>query len=150
MIRLAALLAVLSAPAMAQDVNECDWRSQAQAIVEPWEDNTRTFANGDIRVAILDAIEPALGAYHLLVLSPPYDELGARQCKVISFDRGTGFTTLDIESMIAEYKPGRGLELQLLGRIADPEFDFTNVVNIWVTINQGTGEIATFMELGSE
>ena len=150
MIRLSALLAVLAAPATAQAVLPCDWQARADAIVEPWEEHTRTFANGDVRVAVLDVIEPALGSYYLLVLSPPYDEVGGRQCRVIGFHSGIGFTHLDIGSMIAEYVPGRGLEMQLLGRIADPAYDFTNSVNIWVRLNQSTGEIATFMELGAE
>lgn len=150
MIRLSAFLAVLATPITAQEVLPCDWQARADAIVEPWEDHTRTFANGDVRVAVLDVIEPALGSYYLLILSPPYDEVGGRQCRVIGFHSGMGFTALDIGSMIAEYVPGRGLEMQLLGRIADPEYDFTNAVNIWVTLNQSTGEITTFMELGSE
>ena len=150
MIRAAAALALLASPLTAQEVSDCDWRASAQAIVEPGEDNSRTFANGDVRVALMDAIEPAMGAFHLLVLTPPFDEIGARQCKVISFDQGMGFTTLDISSLQADYVPGRGLELQMLGRIAAPEYDFTNVVNLWVIINQSTGDIATFMELGSE
>ena len=146
----ATLLALGATPLAAQEVLPCDPLGSAQAIAEPWEDHTRTFANGDVRVAVLDTIEPALGSYYLLVLSPPYDELGGRQCRVIGFHGGMGFTTLDIGSMIADYDPARGLVIQLLGRIADPEYDFTNTVNIWVTLNQSTGEITTFSELGSE
>lgn len=145
-----AALALLAAPVAAQEVLPCDNLALADAIVEPWEDHTRTFANGAVRVALLDTIEPALGAFYLLVLSPPIDEVGARQCRVIGFDGGMGFTTLDFASIGADYKPTRGLEIQLLGRIAVPEYDFTNPVNLWVIVNQSSGEISTFMELGSE
>ena len=55
------LLLVLAsaAHASAQSVEDCDWRASAQALIEPWEDNTRTFANGDVRLAVTDTIEPA-------------------------------------------------------------------------------------------
>ena len=37
-----------------------------------------------------------------------------------------------------------------MGRIAVPEYDFTNPVKLWVVINQNSGVAATFMELGPE
>lgn len=148
--RVPVLLSLLASPLAAQEVLPCDNMAFADAIVEPWEDNTRTFANGAVRVALLDAIEPALGSFYFLVLSPPYDDMGQRRCQIIGFDGGVGFTTLDFSSLGAAYEPARGLELQLLGRIAVPEYDFTNPVNLWVIVNQATGEISTFMELGPE
>jgi hypothetical protein len=144
------LFSWLAMPAAAQQVLPCDWQARADTIVEPWEDHTRTFANGDVRVALLDVIEPALGSYYLLVLSPPFDEVGGRQCRVIGFDGGVGFTFLEFDTISADYSAERGVELQMLGRIAAPEYDFTNAVNLWVIINQSSGEISTFMELGSE
>ncbi len=150
MIKHGVLLSLLAAPVTAQQVLPCDWQARADAIVEPWDKHTRTFANGDVRVALLDVIEPTLGSYYLLVLSPPYDEVGGRQCQVIGFDGGVGFTFLEFDTLIADYSAERGLELQMLGRIAAPEYDFTNGMNLWVTINQSSGEITTFMELGNE
>ncbi len=147
---LTAALAFLATPAAAQIVLPCDDLALADAIVEPWEDHTRTFANGAVRVALIDTIEPALGAYYLMVLSPPYDELGARLCQMIGFDEGFGFTNLEFATLSAEYVPSRGLEFQIMGRIAAPEYDFTNAARLWLTLNQTTGEIATFMELGNE
>ncbi|CAN0606350.1 unnamed protein product, partial [Ectocarpus sp. 12 AP-2014] len=80
-------------PSLAQSVGDCDWRASAQALVEPWDapENTRTFANGDVRLAIIDTIEPAAGAFHLIILSPPYDEVGGRQCQVVSTNSSVGF-----------------------------------------------------------
>ncbi len=50
----------LAAPVAAQTVGDCDtWQTSARNLAEPWEANSRTFANGDIRVALLDTIEPA-------------------------------------------------------------------------------------------
>ncbi|PHQ81797.1 MAG: hypothetical protein COB65_09870 [Thalassobium sp.] len=41
------LPALLLAPraATAQTAAPCDWQASAQALVEPWEDNSATFAN---------------------------------------------------------------------------------------------------------
>ena len=51
---LPALVALtLPLPVLAQEVGECDWRAASAAIAEPWETNTRTFANGAIRLAVL-------------------------------------------------------------------------------------------------
>lgn len=150
MIRAVLCSLVFAGPAVAQQVLPCDWQARADAIVEPWDAHSRTFANGDVRLAVLDVIEPALGSFYLLVLSPPFDEIGSRQCRVVGFDDGVGFTAIDFDSLLATYDPARGLEFQMLARIADPEYDFTNTVNLWVTLNQTTGEITTFMELGAE
>lgn len=146
---LAVIFAVFAAPLAAQEVYPCDDRAWADAIVEPWETHTRTFANGDVRVAVLDAIEPALGSYYFLVLSPPYDDTG-RQCQMVGFHGGVGFTNIRFDTLTVEYVPSRGLEMQLLVRIAEPAYDFTNAANLWVTLNQSSGEITTFMELGNE
>ena len=147
---IAGLIALIATQATAQEVYPCDERAWADAIVEPWEDHTQTYANGDVRVAVLDTIEPALGSYYFLILSPPFDDMGGRHCQMIGFYGGVGFTNIRFETLFAEYKPTRGLEMQMLVRIADPESDFTNVANLWVTLNQSNGEVTTFMELGSE
>ena len=65
--------ALLSGTAVAQEVWECDWRNTASSIFEPWEEFTRTFANGAVRIAVIDMVEPGGAPLHLLVLSPPYD-----------------------------------------------------------------------------
>ena len=88
---MASLCAIWPTIGGAQSVSNCDWRARADAIAEPWEVNTRTYANGAVRVAMLDTIEPGAGALHLLVMAPPYDDLGLRKCDVVSFDGGIGF-----------------------------------------------------------
>src|SRR5690606_20380504 len=68
---LATALALLAPAAMAQVITDCDWIGNPANIAEPWEINTRTFANGNIRVARLDTGgEPVCCASHLLILSP--------------------------------------------------------------------------------
>ena len=129
----------LAQPALAQEVAECDWRAAAQMISEPWEDFSRSFANGAVRVAMLDAIEPAAGVLHLLVLSPPLDQLGGRQCRVVSLAGGIGFAGIDFAALEAGYDPARGLTLALAVTI----FDGADFVPRWldVTINQASGSI---------
>ena len=124
----------------AQTVADCDWRARADAIVEPWQANTRSYANGDVRVALLDAIEPAAGALHLLVISPPRDELGARQCRVVSLDGSMGFAGMLFEDGAASYDPAQGLLLSYdVQRLAGDGGFVPDVLS--VVINQATGAI---------
>ncbi len=139
-----AVLTLASAPAMAADVQvlDCDWQSNARNIVEPWEANTRTFSNGKTRIAALDTIEPAAGWAYVLVLSPPYDELGSRQCKVIGMN-GMGFAGMDFSQMQSSYDPNRGLSFTV--PVAEYNFDTGAGVPrlLWFQLNQATGAILT-------
>ena len=149
--RLLALLAAgIASPVMAQSVGPCDWQAAAQAIVEPWEENTRVFANGATRIAALDTVEPALGASHLLVLSPPLSALGERQCRVVSFAGDTGFVALDFAMLEAGYSPNIGLVFAVPVRVASKDTSFTNSAILTVTLNQATGAIDAKLALGAE
>lgn len=124
----------------AQEVGECDWRASAANIAEPWEANTRSFANGAVRIAVMDTVEPAAAAFHLLILSPPYDELGLPQCRILSGIGGQGFATLSLEGMEAGYDPAVGLTLVLAaGRMTTD--GLAEAASLSVTINQATGQI---------
>ncbi|OWU86797.1 hypothetical protein ATO6_05720 [Oceanicola sp. 22II-s10i] len=137
-----AFAAITAVPAMAADVSECDVRGSAQFLAEPWEDNTRTYAQGAIRIAAIDMIEPAGAPFHLLIVSPPTNEIGERQCRIV--DRGPGgygFYALDISAIEASYDPARGLTLYVPAAdypadVSRPEFR-----TLTVTINQATGRI---------
>lgn len=131
----------MTAPALAQTVAECDWRSQARAIAEPWEAHTRTFANGDVRLALLDTVEPAAGALHMLILSPPYDELGTRQCRVISLQDSIGFAALAFDQLTASYDPAVGLIFTLPAGRYDPDTGGTIPAMLGFTLNQASGAI---------
>lgn len=139
-VRLAFVACVaLASPTIAQQVGECDWRASAQAIAEPWEKTTRTFANGRTRLAVLDLIEPAAGAFYLLVLSPPEDELGGRQCRVIGMGNGVGFAGLNFEALEAGYDPSVGLMFSLPVSIyGDGDF---RPRQLNLSLNQATGHI---------
>jgi hypothetical protein len=134
-------------PVLAQSVGECDWRAEAGNIAEPWEDNTLTFANGAVRIALIDVGEPAAGGFHLLVLSPPYGELGERQCRVISTDDGIGLPGLKVGETEAAYDPATGLTLRV--PLARYDLNTGSVYDgsvLRLTINQSTGDIVTGTE----
>ncbi|MBF9034875.1 hypothetical protein HKCCE2091_11545 [Rhodobacterales bacterium HKCCE2091] len=139
---IAACLA-LPAPALAgtATVTDCGPMTSARNVAEPWEENTLTFANGAIRVAILDTVEPAAAAFHLLVLSPPYSELGDRQCRMVSAGPGGwGFGFLSFERHEASYDPATGLTVTMDMGIVN-QSGVADALALSVTINQATGEI---------
>ncbi|MFN0262344.1 hypothetical protein ACKTEK_00550 [Tepidamorphus sp. 3E244] len=125
----------------AQSVNDCDWVASARNLVEPWGDYTRTFSNGEVRIALLDTVEPAAGALHSLVLSPPRSELGDRQCRVISYAPGIGFPGLDFGQLDASYDPATGLTFTVPGSIFENDVQVPRIIVF--TLNQATGEILT-------
>lgn len=153
MIRLVLALSLLAAPAMAQEpepswssagVVPCNELAGAEFIVEPWEDNTATFANGQTRVALLDGIEPAAAAYRLLIVSPPFDEVGARQCRMLEIPGGHGYGAIEFAAHHASYDPETGLTLVLPARQPMPAYDGDDGwFQLAVRINQQTGQIAT-------
>jgi len=132
------LLGALAAPAAAQEAVPCDWAARADGIVEPWEDNTATFANGAVRLALIDTVEPAAGAFHLLILSPPLGELGERQCRTLGIG-GMGFAGLDFATLQAVYDPARGLIFTLAATRYDGA-DF-RPATLEFSLNQATGGI---------
>lgn len=141
-------LTALATPAAAQHVAQCDWQADARGIVEPWEDYTRSFANGAVRVALLDTVEPAAGALHILVLTPPYDDkTGDRTCAVVGWSEGIGFATVNFTEMAPAYDPSVGLVLAMGARFFDPELDFSNIGVLYVGINQSTGNVTASYEI---
>ncbi len=147
---LAPVLAFCANTAAAQVAMPCDWQAHADAIVEPWEENTRTFSNGAVRVALLDVIEPAAAASYLLVLHPPFDETGSRTCTVVGLDDGLGYGGVIFEELEGAYDPAKGLTLTFPAFIYLPEQSFQNSALVSVTINQATGDVAVTQELGRE
>jgi len=140
-------LALVANGAAAQEVSDCDWRASAYALVEPWEANSRTFSNGKTRLALLDTVEPAAGAFHILVLSPPYNELGERQCKVVSATGSVGFYDLDFSGLQAQYDPAIGLGFAIPGQSYDPNTDQGRPMYLLITLNQATGQIDARVQL---
>ena len=113
------LALLLPGLAQAQVVTPCDeagYIASPANLAEPWDTHSRTYANGAIRVALLDTGgEPVCCAAHLLVMSPSGGEDGPeyRACRVISGGNGMGFFFIDIPGITASYDPARGLLLSV-------------------------------------
>ena len=136
----AAQLAAQTSETTPITVSPCDdFRSNARALAEPWEDFTATFSNGAVRIALIDTIEPAGAPYHLLVLSPPYDEVGGRMCQVLSRQDSFGWSFVAFETLYTEYDPATGLYVQFEA-LELPEVA-TVPLMISFTLNQATGAI---------
>lgn len=147
--RLALAVACTALPlaATAQIVRECDWVGTPANIMEPWEEFSRSFANGAIRIAQLDTGgEPVCCATHLLVLAPSEDDNGPiyRQCFEVSDNSGAGFYDIDFPGIVASYDPRLGLRLEV------PVFRYHDGVGlgqpglpgrIAIRINQATGRV---------
>lgn len=98
-------------------ITECDARASAGNLAEPWSDNSRTFAEGAVRVARLhDADAPECCRHYLLVLAPTGEATPAgarRQCLVVAPGGERGFRELDIGGIEAGYSPHIGLTLSV-------------------------------------
>lgn len=139
-----------ASPVSAQLAFPCDWQAQPDAIVEPWEDNIATFANGAVRVAHLDVVEPAAAAAYLLILHPPTDDLSGRTCTLIGLDEGLGYAGILFDELTAAYDPVAGLILTVPAIIYLPEQSFQNSALLSITVNQSTGDVAVAQKLGNE
>jgi len=125
-----ALGAAFASPLAAQQVRPCGdggdfaYETTAMAIAEPWEANMRSFANGDIRITIMDIWEPALGAYYLMVLNWPAGDIAAerRECSLVS-NGELGFVGMTLEGLKSRYDPARGLVLDLPTSFYNPVED---------------------------
>lgn len=143
----AATLAVLAAPALAMDPTAsalavaCPAEMAIDSIVEPWDQNSASYANGDVRIALIDLIEPAAAAFQLVVLHPPRDELGGRQCHLVAPHEFQGFPEIRFDQREADYDPERGLVISMPIRIAPGHSEDEGWSLTAITINQRTGEV---------
>lgn len=148
---LALVAALLPLAAQAEDppawgdagVVACDQTTLAEFIAEPWEENTATYADGVIRVTLLDHVEPAAAAFRLMVLSPPHDELGLRQCRVVEVPGGHGYGNIDFAAREARYDPETGLTLTFPVRWGAPDEGDDGWFQLALRIDQRSGRIVT-------
>jgi hypothetical protein len=140
---LTAAVAALAGPAGAQVIAPCldDWRANVAALAEPWGDMTATAAGGEVRLAIVDTIEPAAAAFHLILLSPPYDETGGRQCLIVSAGDGAGFAGLSLEGADSAGDLASGLTLSLPASQLDEGTGEMLPARLTVTLDAGTGAV---------
>ena len=132
--------------AKAQQVQPCfdgaqiPYRATAEAIAEPWEANTRSFADGKVRIAVMDTFEPAYGAYYLMVMYWAGDESELRICDLVSQGE-VGFVGMTLEGMEASYKPGLGLVLRVPTTFYNPAEDEFEEGVIEVVIDRAANRI---------
>lgn len=130
------------APAVAQTVTECNGVAAPSNIVEPWEENTRTYANGAIRLARLSTGgEPVCCSEHLLVLHPSGSTEGPyyRACSVLSQEPGLGWLQVHIDEITASYDPEQGLLVNVPVGHYDGTAGEGARETIGLRINQATG-----------
>lgn len=142
------VLTVSAAPAFSQSVGDCGEWTSVRNLPEPWENSIATYADGKVRLAILDTLEPAAAAVHLMVLSPPLNELGERQCKTVSFSGPpdsegwpSGFMSVDFAGRQAAYNPQTGLQIVFPIQVFNPDTADGDHGELSVTINQHSGEV---------
>ena len=141
-----------STTVQAQQVTDCvtengqNFLDSTRAIVEPWEENTRTFSNGKVRLIYVDTDEPVYASAHLIILSPPYDEIGSRQCKIVSTQNGLGFASLTLDGMIVDYDPAIGLAFEITVGQYNFEAETVSKAILTVVVNQATGLVTAAFE----
>ncbi|KPQ07962.1 MAG: hypothetical protein HLUCCA12_02515 [Rhodobacteraceae bacterium HLUCCA12] len=144
LIALALAAAALPGRAAAQVIDRCGRMASPASIAEPWAQYSRRFANGAIRIALLDTGgEPVCCAVHLLILSPMPEGPG-RQCHVASDAPGTGFLDIDFDGIESSYDPARGLGLDVPVSRWDPGAETGGVGvgdRMTIRINQATGAV---------
>jgi hypothetical protein len=110
-------LGVLPIQAVAQEINPCDGRTVATNLVEPWQQNTHVFADGTVRVALIDTVEPAAAAFYVMVISAPLDVLDNPQCRLLGATGGLGFAALDFAAMTLADGTARRLSFDIPAQI---------------------------------
>lgn len=79
----------------------CDKVESIRYVAEPWEKNSRYYADSDVRLAILDRLEPAASAVYLVVLGPPFSHFGLPSCYLLSYDKRHGFADMQLAESVA-------------------------------------------------
>ena len=145
-VRILGLLPLLfGVAAEAQQVRPCfegqniPYQVSAAAVAEPWEANTRSFADGDIRITVMDTFEPALGAFHLMVLFWGNEDF--RECRLVSHAE-LGFVRMTLDGMTSTYDAKRGLVLSLPTEFFNPAEGVKESGSLEVVINRQTAEVS--------
>lgn len=137
----AALIATLPLAANAQSVTSCvdAYPASIAAVAEPLKENTRAFANGAIRLTIMDTEEPACCSFYVAVVYPNPE--GYADCALVSYTRGFGgFSGLRFSDKGAQYDPARGLTIPFETTIFDGTM-FGPGPTLSITVNQATSRV---------
>ena len=136
------LLALSASPLAAQQVHNCfdaatpTYPLAAEAIAEPWEENTRRFANGQLRISIMDTYEPALGAFGLLIFFEPLSESPEPRACVLVSNGSIGFVDMTLVGLEAEEIPDIGMVFSLPTVFYNPATDETESGTLEVMVDR--------------
>lgn len=133
--------------AAAQVVRDCAdaprHLSAVHAMAEPFADNTRTYANGAIRLVVIDTVEPACCTHHLVVLHPDADGM-FRQCSLVSLGNASGadaWSFVDLKRARASYDAQLGLKITLPASLYDFNTGGSVPTAFAIRVNQATGRV---------
>ena len=93
--------AIAARPKQPGMILSCDQLDSIRYVAEPWEKNSRYYADSDVRLAILDRLEPAASAVYLAVLGPPFGHFGMPTCYLLSYDKRYGFADMQLAESVA-------------------------------------------------
>ncbi|MFL6691275.1 MAG: hypothetical protein ACJ8IR_13995 [Alphaproteobacteria bacterium] len=130
-------------PAHAAQIEGCHEVGRAAFIVEPWEQNSKTFYKGQIRVAYIDrGGEPVCCSAYLLILVPDrQSETRDRACYVISKKTGIGFAGIGFSDLRTSYDPRKGLLIVFPFTTMKGDGQTTERGMARVRINVATGKV---------
>ena len=143
----AVLLSLLPVGAGAAQVLDCGEWVGAETLVEPWEETSRTFSRGSIRVALVDLGEPECCPQHFAILIPA-NMYGGRACFLIARSRlvPNGWVKVGLDEAEGSRDDVPGLKLTVpvygvepLTGAADPED--RRVITLRVRQAAGTVEL---------
>ena len=139
---LAALVALAPAAAGAQALHDCShWATSAASVAEPWAEASRRFANGDIRLILLDTAEPACCSWFVLVQVPD-PGTGYWGCAVLAATaEGLGFRGIDLQAARGAYDPRTGLDIAIPVTLHVTDL-VTRPATATIRINRATGEVS--------
>lgn len=126
----------------AQSVQTCDIATQVGKVALPEDLNIRHFANGAVTYAIVDdGRDDVATALSVIVISPPFNAQGERQCRQVRATADDGYAAMLLDQALAEYDPAIGLTVAIPSiYLASPETTGDSVI-VSVTVNQATGSV---------
>jgi len=135
MLRALLLSLLLTTTAQAAQQRTCD-NLDANAGNVDWDQPTRTFANGKIRMIKIDIEEPACCAVFLMALYPVPDQ-PFPGCTLVGVKEGYGYNKMNLETAVASYDARIGLTVRLPVVVFDSGAYFDEILQ--VTVNQALG-----------
>lgn len=143
---MAPLLAT-SPEVLAATVLDCGDLAPSEALIEPWEETTRLFSNGSIRVAAVDLGDPPCCPQHFIVLLPA-NMYGGRICALVARSAlvPNGWARVGIDEAEAMRPEGGGLRVSVPvysydARTGGADPDSRKVISVRVRQAAGTVEL---------